>query len=523
MNTEALSAAGKRRKHGAGAVTALVLLLAAAGAAPARAQSPEPSPEDDAPAAALAARQTPATTQAPRIGGVKFSGSVRARMESWSWFEAPPAESDYTFGALNVRLALEQKKERIEWRIEGLFPVLFALPANSIAPGPQGQLGLGATYFAANGRQDASAVFRQGYVRFKHRRGQAAYGFRLGRFEFSDGAEVAPADATLAALKRDRIAQRLIGSFGFSHVGRGFDGVEFVRNTPQWNLTLLAARPTEGVFQVRSLHQLDVDLHYAALTRQLAGASSRSEWRAFVLHYHDGRRSVKTDNRALAARTADTRNIRLTTFGGHWLGVFGTGGGKTDLLFWGAAQAGRWGALDHRAFAIAAEAGRQFDAPWRPWLRGGYFYSTGDGDPNDDEHTTFFQVLPTPRIYARFPFYNLMNNQDLFAELRLRPASRVGLRADVRHLRLASRGDLWYAGGGPFDRRTFGYAGRPSNGHRNLGVLFDVGLDYDPTATTRLTFYFGGVRGGAVPAAIYPAGGRNPIARFLYLELNQRF
>jgi hypothetical protein len=31
------------------------------------------------------------------------------------------------------------------------------------------------------------------------------------------------------------------------------------------------------------------------------------------------------------------------------------------------------------------------------------------------------------------------------------------------------------------------------------------------------------VRGGDVPRFIYPAGGKNPGARFVYFELSQRF
>src|SRR3712207_7868095 len=39
----------------------------------------------------------------------------------------------------------------------------------------------------------------------------------------------------------------------------------------------------------------------------------------------------------------------------------------------------------------------------KAWVRAGYFRGSGDGDAADDRHHTFFQVLPTPRIYARFP------------------------------------------------------------------------------------------------------------------------
>jgi hypothetical protein len=44
------------------------------------------------------------------------------------------------------------------------------------------------------------------------------------------------------------------------------------------------------------------------------------------------------------------------------------------------------------------------------------------GNPAANDHTTFFQVLPALRIYVRTPFYNLMNNEDLFAQFRIRRA-----------------------------------------------------------------------------------------------------
>ena len=172
---------------------------------------------------------------------------------------------------------------------------------------------------------------------------------------------------------------------------------------------------------------------------------------------------------------------------------------------------------------MALEGGYQFAVKLKPWLRAGYFRSTGDGNPNDDTHNTFFQVLPTPRIYARFPFYNLMNNEDTFLQLRLKPHQKLSLRADVRYLRLGNRNDLWYLGGGAFQKNTFGYIGRPSGGNRALGTLADVSLDYNVTSTTAFTFYAGGVAGGRVQGFVYPETGSRSSGRFLYFELMQRF
>lgn len=461
----------------------------------------------------------PATAPAPapiKIGSVTVSGSLRARLEGWDWFETPAASNQYNFGAATLRLSLSQQREKVEWQIEGAAPLLLNLPTTAIAPAPQGQLGLGAAYFAANGNQDASVFLKQAFVRFKGK----ANSLKLGRFEFSDGVETMPTDAGLATIKRDHISQRLIGPFGFTHVGRSLDGAQYVYNTKQHNFTFLAARPTEGVFQLRGWNELDVDLYYGAYTKPLKTKNSESDLRAFVAHYHDGRRVLKTDNRSLALRTADLEKIRVTTFGGHYIAVAKAGAGKADVLLWGAGQAGDWGRLNHRAGAIAAEAGYQFNAKGKPWVRGGYFRSTGDGDPNDATHGTFFQMLPTPRIYARFPFFNLMNNEDAFVQLRLKPHAKLNLRTDLRHLRLSNKNDLWFVGGGAFQKQTFGFIGRTSNGKQSLGTMVDVSADWAVTPTTTFTVYWAGVRGGEVASSIYPSGSNSRLA---YVELMKRF
>ena len=470
------------------------------------------------------AKNTPAPAPI-KLGKLTLSGSLRLRFESWDWFEASAAENNYNFGAATLRLSLGQQLEKVEWQVEGAFPVLIGLPDNAIAPAPQGQLGLGASYFAANGRQDGGAFIKQAFIRFKGLGNDKASSLKLGRFEFNDGTETTPADASLATIKRDHIAQRLIGTFGFTHIGRSFDGVHYSRTSKLGNFTFVGVRPTEGVFQLRGWNELDVDLYYGAFTKPIKRKTSESDLRVFALHYHDGRRVLKTDNRPAALRSADNEKIRLTTIGGHYIGVTKAGSGKADLLVWGSGQFGDWGRLDHRAAAIALETGYQFGGnktadKIKPWLRAGYFRSTGDDDPNNGTHGTFFQALPTPRIYARFPFFNAMNNEDAFVQFRLKPYAKLMLRTDVHHLRLSSERDLWYAGGGAFQQKTFGYIGRTANSHKTLWVLVDFSADLTLTPTIMLAFYLAGVRGGDVAKDIYPAGKNS---RFAYLELTKRF
>ncbi|MDE3164776.1 MAG: alginate export family protein [Acidobacteriota bacterium] len=453
---------------------------------------------------------------AQSAGSLVFSGSLRTRAEVTDWFQGA-ANSDYGYGSMLLRFGVSQQKQGYDWQIEFAAPALLGLPNDAISTlGAQGQFGLGASYFAANGNSQNSgmAFAKQAFIRFK--RGRQS--LRLGRFEFQDGLELTPKDATLGWIKRERIAQRLIGSFGWSDVGRSFDGAQYGWGTLKTNVTVLAAIPTRGAFQTDGWGELHTAFAYAALSHEVDGANASGDFRVFGIYYDDWRHVLKTDNRTLAARRADMDNIKIGTFGAHAAGVVKTAGGTFDALVWGAGQTGRWGRLDQRSGAILAEAGWQPGvlAPVKPWLRGGYSYTTGDDDPGDQTHGTFFQMLPTPRPYARFPFFNMMNNEDLHGDLVLRPHAKVTIRSEVHGLRLTSGNDLWYAGGGAFQPWTFGFLGRATGGNRGLATLYDTSVDVTASRHASFTAYFGHADGHSAAAGIYPLG-RN--ANFGYLEM----
>jgi hypothetical protein len=56
-------------------------------------------------------------------------------------------------------------------------------------------------------------------------------------------------------------------------------------------------------------------------------------------------------------------------------------------------------------------------------------------------------------------------------------------------LNLANANDLWYSGGGAFQKETFGYTGRPSGGRKGFATILDVSADYQFDAQTAFTFY----------------------------------
>jgi hypothetical protein len=448
---------------------------------------------------------------------VVFSALVRERTNVTQWFSATPTAEEYAHQDSLVRLSLAQRERHFDYLLELGQSAELALPSDAVSSvAAQGQLGLGGTYYASNGNnQDpAAASFRQGFLRYHFKHDSDTV--RLGRFEFFDGQEIALKDSTLQWLQMNRVAQRLVGNFGFSNGQRSFDGADIKVGGANWNLTAMAGRATQGVFTMNANPELNVDIQYFAYTHSLA--NQHILIRGFGLGYHDGRTGLtKTDNRSAAARALDHKNIRIGTYGGDIIAAIPAKAATFDFLLWGAGQAGSWGLLDHRAGAFASEGGVRFDrVVTKPWVRGGYMRSTGDNNPTDGTHNTFFQVLPTPRIYARFPFFNMMNSKDAFVQLVDAPTSKIEVRTDLHFLQLTSPTDFWYQGGGAFDNKVFGYTGRPGAGDGSFASLYDVSADYAITKQVSLNLYYAHAYGKTVVATIYPKD-RN--SNYGYFEL----
>lgn len=459
--------------------------------------------------------------------------SWRVRAEQWSYYTAPDADNDYGFIGSTLRFGLAGTSPGFGWTLEGAAPFLLGLPENAVSATPRGALGLGATYWSENRRERnvAHAFLKQAFVRVGAQAGRSGHAVRLGRFEFAEGAEIASSNASVQLLKRSRIAERLVGPFGWTHVGRSFDGVHYTYDRQSsnqrgpFNVTLAAFAPTEGAFTAHAWRPLEIGVGYGALSfGRTSPAGGATDGRVFALYYDDQRddpRLNKVDNRPAPVRALDRGAIRVTTLGAHLVHVEPTDAGAVDVLAWGAVQGGDWGSLDHRAGAAALEIGWQPKGiPGRPWLRALWFRSSGDGDATDDEHGSFFEVLPTPRPFARFPIHNLMNLDQVGGSLMLRPSPRVTLRADVQSLRLGTANDLWYAGGGAFRAENFGFAGRPSGGERELSVMTDLSADFRVTPKVTISGYAARASAGDVIRAIHTGTGA---AYFGYIEFDVRY
>lgn len=462
-----------------------------------------------------------ATPAAPLANGsLPFSISVldRTRTDAISFYGDPPYTSTYPYVEQLLRVSIAQKFEHLDYLVEASENNVFDVPKTSVDPtAARGQLFFGGTYYAANNSNTlpVAASFKQGFLRL-HGKGPDA-SLRLGRFEFFDGQETTPKETTVAWLQTNRIAQRLVGNFGFSDAQRSFDGIDGHYGKGSWDLTAMAGRATQGVFNMNANPELNVDIQYLAYTKRQR--NDHLVFRVFGLGYHDGRTGVtKTDNRALAVRQADHQNIRIGTYGADALAAVPAGPGTFDFLFWGVLQNGQWGLLNQHSGAVVVEGGyRLTSVHSRPWLRGGFLHASGDNNPTDNVHNTFFQVLPTARQYARFPFFDMQNSNDQFVQFVDTPIKKLELRSDLHFLQLASNTDLWYQGGGAYDNKVFGYTGRPANLHSSFASLADVSSDYAITTAFNLNLYYAHSFGKSVVSAIYPVGPRS--ADFGYLEL----
>ena len=362
--------------------------------------------------------EVPITQISPKLS---VFASLRARGEFWDWFKGTSGDSSYAYAATVAKLGLKWQQDLFDLHLEAQNTALMGLPDDASAPAPQGSFGLGAVYLSHNRRQsDASVFLKQAHLTLKQL-GVPGLSLRGGRHSIAEGAEVLSKDPTIDWVKKMRVSQRLLGPFGWSHVGRSYDGFTLSWTKDAYNFTLHGSHPTQAGFDLAGNKTItDIDILYAGFNLTRPEFAKTTDARLFYIYYADGRNLRPTDNRPAAVR--NRRHLAINTGGGHLIQVVPTGAGPIDLMGWGVVQGGDWGSQDHNGWAFAAEAGWQPSGlPWKPWFRIGYNLSSGDDDPNDGDHDTFFQMLPTARVYSFSTFYNLMNNEDIFFQLILRP------------------------------------------------------------------------------------------------------
>jgi hypothetical protein len=437
------------------------------------------------------------------------------RVELWRFFDPPPSGGDnrYAFGA--NRLLAGVQRTGMSYDLSGALQYVHftGLPGNAVGPGP---LGVGAVYYAHAGRSDSHQVYLR-YANVRLKQIVPTVVVQIGRMPYASGADALSGNTKIEAVKQQRVAARLVGEFEWSLYQRAYDGVRLDTSHQRWTGTAIAVHPSQGGFEdAAGLMMRDVTVLGGAATFRSAAMTPALQWQLFSFRYRDTRDVAgRPDN---TGRTATRVDVGVNTFGATMVAAPAAHDGRQwDGLLWIAAQSGSWYGQVHRAASVATEVGYQWTlARWQPWLRGGWLYASGDRDPSDSHHGTFFQMLPTVRRYAQTALYSQMNNTDLFAQVMLRPRPRLAVRLDWHRVGLASKSDAWYSGSGATQNRgtLFGFSTRPSNGARSLATIAEASADYAISGHWSVNGYLSAGRGGDV---VRPAfAGR--ILSFGYVE-----
>jgi hypothetical protein len=425
------------------------------------------------------------------------------RVESWSYFQPrvdplaltpePVGDPDYTFIADRAELGVRVEGRRFD--LSGAFNYvrLENLPTDAIGPGG---FGSGAFYFAATGVSYSYQLYL-GELTLRVKAADNRTSLTIGRMAFASRLRQGFGEAgSLSWLTTERLDGRLIGNFEWSLYQRRFDGARVDAARGRWHFTAGAFMPTQGGYEESTnltITKIQVGAASAAYT------ADGSETQAFLYGYRDRRRSAMAvvDNQLIDDRRPD---VTIASIGGSHARVVATRAGEIDAVAWGAGQLGDWYGTPHRAASLAVEAGHRWTrARWRPWLRAGYLWASGDGAWDDDSHSTFFQMLPSSRKYALSSAYAQMNLRDAFAQAVIEPR-RFNARIEVHRLTLASGADLWYQGSGATASadRYFGFAGRYAQGETSLGTVLEGTIDVPLKKYWSVNAYAGTMWGGGV-------------------------
>ena len=388
--------------------------------------------------ASTAAAQT-APTVTPIVQNV-------SRFESWSFLEPSRADADSDYSLFSNRTTLGIHVDTRRLTVDGAFQYaqLYGLPRRATGPGP---LGPGGMYFAAARTPQAYQLYFKS-LSFGVKEIIPGLSLTVGRMRFSSGLEAQSRTPKVEAIKRERVSGRLIGEVEWSAFERAFDGARLDLDRSGWHATTALLFPTQGGFEESANPTMSsVRVASAAVTRQFG----YSEIQIFAHHYQDGREvNVRPDNSLLPATRVD---IGLATAGVSHIGVYLLGSGHVDSVVWIAGQLGDWYDQRQRSYSAIVEGGYQWPGGWRPWLRAGAQYASGDPDPRDNRHSTFFPMLPSTRPDFLASTFAQMNLRDVFGQIRLHAADHVVIGGEIHRLWLANAADRWYSGTGATARR----------------------------------------------------------------------
>ncbi|MEO6666655.1 MAG: alginate export family protein [Nitrospiria bacterium] len=273
--------------------------------------------------------------------------------------------------------------------------------------------------------------------------------------------------------------QRLVGHFGWSNVGRSFDGLRVTYMaapvrvdvwgastkvyggntgaspvlTPTSTITAVSNNDAQQFYGVYGSVKTPVAVvePYIMYLRDTTGAATPT---AITAPAATGQRrttvGLRVDGKAIS------ESIDFTGEGAYQLGTMEARGASPES--------------DISAYAVALKAGYTAPIGIKPRIGVEYDRASGDGDRTDDRFETFENLFPTNHpFYGYMDYVGWRNMQAMRLSLSVKPTATSGMSLDYHRFSLAEKEDHWYAASGAVFRTT------PSgNAESDLGQEIDL-------------------------------------------------
>ncbi|MBM78979.1 MAG: hypothetical protein CMJ78_00085 [Planctomycetaceae bacterium] len=273
-------------------------------------------------------------------------------------------------------------------------------------------------------------------------------------------------------------AQRLVSPLEFGNTRRNFEGFRLTTKTAEWDLDAFATRPVNTATGARSLALQDNAHDHADYSRTFSGVFSTYkglETNKLDLYWFWLREQEPNPARADGSR----HTIGSRLYGSKSVSdEFGQAVGLVSWDFEGAFQLGHDNGEDVGAgFFVTDVAYQWVQAPWKPKVKGVFYYTSGDDDPNDGDNNTFDDLFPLGHAY--WGLLDNMSGQNLIdysVQAQVFPTKKLNLLAAYHWFDRASQNDFIYnLPGVPFGTAP-GTAG--ATNARDIGSELDLVANY---------------------------------------------
>lgn len=274
---------------------------------------------------------------------------------------------------------------------------------------------------------------------------------------------------------------RLVGHFGWSNIGRSFDGLRLTYLAAPVRVDVWAASPkvygtntsASPTFAPSNREHQEFFGVYASIK------TAPVTIEPYVMYLLDGGNA----NELNPAGTALLSPLTAPAARGQdrvTVGLRATGKALAEAIDFTGEAAYQMGSMDARgttpesdisAHALALKAGYTAAVAMKPRIGLEYDRASGDSDPTDDKFETFENLFPTNHIhYGYMDYVGWRNMQAMRLSLSIKPSGSSGVSLDYHRFSLVEESDRWYSASGA----PFGPAPTAGNSETDLGQEIDL-------------------------------------------------